>query len=691
MAESAGAYRIGVDVGGTFTDFVLRDEATGRSWVHKAPSTPRDPSEAVRNGLPALLEKAGAGAAEIGQFLHATTVATNAIIQRRGAKTALVTTRGFRDVLILGRQKRYETYDLHMRKPEPLIPRERIFEVRERTSFEGEVLEPLDQADLEEVVARIAGGGYEAVAVALLHAYANPAHERAVGAALARRLPGVALRLSVDVSPKLREYERANTAVLNAYVQPIVQTYFGRLEEALGGADIRCAYAAMQSNGGTTSFSWAKEHPITLMESGPAAGCNGAAIVGDLCDEPRVIYLDIGGTTAKCTTIEDGTPKVTTEYRLEYSRTQFGYPLRVPVVDIVESGAGGGSIAWFDKAGLLKVGPVSAGADPGPACYGRGGTEPTVTDAKLITGVINATNFAGGQFDLDEGKARAAMEKIASGLGTDVVEAAVAVIRTVEANMINALKLVSIQRGHDPRDFALVVGGGGGPMHGAPLGRELGVKEIIVPLYPGLFSAWGMLATEPRRDFMQTVLRRAEEVEAGDVRAVFAGLREEAERYYQTDAHMGEAEIAYEGRIDLRYLGQEHPVTVLVDIESAEVQAILAAFHDAHEKTYTFRLDDTPVEFVTYRLTASAKVPRPEMTRLAADGRSIEAAARPARTADFAEDGRHEAAVYERDRLPPGAALAGPLIVEEATATTLVHPGQTLRVDDYGFLRITDA
>ena len=266
-----------------------------------------------------------------------------------------------------------------------------------------------------------------------------------------------------------------------------------------------------------------------------------------------------------------------------------------------------------------------------------------MTDAKLITGVINPTNFAGGQFDLDEGKARAAMEKIASGLGTDVVEAAVAVIRTVEANMINALKLVSIQRGHDPRDFALVVGGGGGPMHGAPLGRELGVKEIIVPLYPGLFSAWGMLATEPRRDFMQTVLRRAEEVEAGDVRAVFAGLREEAERYYQTDAHMGEAEIAYEGRIDLRYLGQEHPVTVLVDIESAEVEAILAAFHDAHEKTYTFRLDDTPVEFVTYRLTASAKVPRPEMTRLAADGRSIEAAARPARMADFAEDGRHEA------------------------------------------------
>ena len=679
--------RLASDIGGTFTDLVYFDDAQGSLRTAKSLTTPGD----LTQGVIDTVELSGLAPGEVDFFVHGGTTVINAITERKGARTALVTTAGFRDVLEIQRGNRPDLYNLRFEKERPFVPRLLRFEVRERVDAAGTVLRPLEKSDLDLVVARCREEEVEAIAIQFLHSYVAPRHEAEVAAYLRERLPDVSITASHEITREWREYERANTAVLNAYVQPIVQTYFGRLEEALGGADIRCAYAAMQSNGGTTSFSWAKEHPITLMESGPAAGCNGAAIVGGLCDEPRVIYLDIGGTTAKCTTIEDGTPKVTTEYRLEYSRTQFGYPLRVPVVDIVEIGAGGGSIAWFDKAGLLKVGPVSAGADPGPACYGRGGTEPTVTDAKLITGVINATNFAGGQFDLDEGKARAAMEKVASGLGTDVVEAAVAVIRTVEANMINALKLVSIQRGHDPRDFALVVGGGGGPMHGAPLGRELGVKEVIVPLYPGLFSAWGMLATEPRRDFMQTVLRRAEEVEAGDVRAVFAGLREEAERYYQTDAHMGEAEIAYEGRIDLRYLGQEHPVTVLVDIESAEVEAILAAFHDAHEKTYTFRLDDTPVEFVTYRLTASAKVPRPEMTRLAADGRSIEAATRPLRMADFAEDGRHEAAVYERDRLPPGAELTGPLIVEEATATTLVHPGQTLRVDDYGFLRITDA
>ena len=306
-----------------------------------------------------------------------------------------------------------------------------------------------------------------------------------------------------------------------------------------------------------------------------------------------MIYLDIGGTTAKCSDIEDGKPKVSTEYRLEYSRSQFGYPLRVPVVDIVEIGAGGGSIAWFDKAGLLKVGPVSAGAEPGPACYGRGGTEPTVTDAKLITGVLNPEYFANGQFTLDENQARLAMQVIADGMDCSVEQAAVAVIRTVDANMINALKLVSIQRGHDPRDFALVVGGGGGAMHGAPLGRELGVKEVVIPIHPGLFSAWGMLATEPRRDFMQTALGRAEDIAIEGIRELFAGLEAEAQEYFRADGHEASA-LSSESRIDLRYLGQEHSVTVPVDLASATVASILDDFHAAHERTYTFALDDTP-------------------------------------------------------------------------------------------------
>ena len=672
---------------GSVTDLVYFDDASGTLSTAKSLSTPGD----LTQGVVDTIALSGIASSEVDFFVHGGTTVINTITERKGAKTALVTTAGFRDVLEIQRGNRPDLYNLRFEKERPFIPRLLRFEVRERVDAAGNILTFLENADLERIVERCLEESVEAIAIQYLHSYIAPEHEAETAAYLRQRLPGVAVSASHEITREWREYERANTTALNAYVQPIVHQYFGRLEEALKEVGVHSPYAAMQSNGGTTSFAWAKEHPITLMESGPAAGCNGAAIVGALCGEAQVIYLDIGGTTAKCTTIEDSKPKVTTEYRLEYSRTQFGYPLRVPTVDIVEIGAGGGSIAWFDQAGLLKVGPLSAGADPGPACYGRGGEEPTVTDAKLITGVINPTNFAGGQFNLDKGKARAAMEKVVRGLDASVEEASVAVIRTVEANMINALKLVSIQRGHDPREFALVVGGGGGPMHGAPLGRDLGVKDVIVPLYPGLFSAWGMLATEPRCDFMQTALQRAEEVKKEEVRALFDRLKHAAEEYFRTDANMANAEIAYEGRIDLRYLGQEHSVTVPVEITAATVEEILADFHDAHDKTYTFRLDDTPVEFVTYRLAASANVPRPELKKLESAGRSLEAARKDSRMVDFSDDGRHEAAVYERDKLPAGAMLDGPLIVEEATSTTLVHPDQHLRVDDFGFLHLTSA
>ncbi len=679
--------RMASDIGGTFTDLVYFDEVTGVLKTAKSLTTPAD----LTQGVIDTISLSGLASDDVDFFVHGGTTVINAITERKGARTALITTAGFRDVLEIQRGNRPDLYNLRFEKEIPLVPRLLRFEVRERVDPLGTVLVPLEVVDLEPIVARCREEGVEAIAIQYLHSYVAPEHEARTAAYLREHLGGVSITASHEITREWREYERANTAVLNAYVQPIVQTYFGRLEQALVGSDINCPYAAMQSNGGTTSFAWAQEHPITLMESGPAAGCNGAAIVGELCDEDRVIYLDIGGTTAKCTTIEDNKPKITTEYRLEYSRTQFGYPLRVPVVDVVEIGAGGGSIAWFDKAGLLKVGPVSAGADPGPACYERGSTEPTVTDAKLITGVINPKYFAGGQFDLDEGRAREAMQKVADGLGVSIEEAAVSVIRTVEANMINALKLVSIQRGHDPRDFVLVVGGGGGAMHGAPLGRDLSVKEIIVPLYPGLFSAWGMLATEPRRDFMQTALQRSEDVDADSIRGLFVGLKGAAKEYFRNDAHVSDAKISFDCRIDLRYLGQEHSVTVPVTNDGDSVEQILAAFHDAHEKSYTFRLEDTPVEFVTFRLTAMANVARPKINKISADGRSLKASEKAARLVDFADDGRHETSVYERAKLTPRVELKGPLIVEEATSTTLVHPGQILRVDDFGFLHIADA
>ena len=677
--------RLATDIGGTFTDLVYFDERTGALGVAKSLSTPSD----LTRGVLDTIEQAGLDAAAVDYFVHGGTTVINAITERTGAKTALVTTEGFRDVLEIARGNRPDLYNLRYRKEVPFVPRRLRFEVRERVDARGRVRVPLHLEDLDRVIEACRTEGVEAIAIQFLHSYAAPEHESRCEAYLRERLPGVGITASHEITREWREYERANTAVLNAYVQPIVQRYFDTLEAGLDALGLDCPMMAMQSNGGTTSFGWARAHPITLLESGPAAGVNGAALIGRLCGEPDVIYLDIGGTTAKCSTIEGGEPAVTTDYRLEATRIRYGYPVRVPVIDIVEIGAGGGSIAWFDEAGALCVGPRSAGADPGPACYGRGGAEPTVTDAKLIAGVLNPANFAGGRLTLDIGRARAAMGGVAQGLGCSVDEAAVAVIRLVDANMINALKLVSIQRGHDPRDFALMVGGGGGAMHGASLGRELGVKEIAVPRHPGLFSAWGMLATAPRRDFMRTALQRAESLEIAGLRALFAELRAEADRYFAAEG--GHGSVAAACHIDMRYAGQEHAVTVPIDLDRTSRASLLDAFHAAHERAYTFRLADTPVELVTFRLSATADVARPELNPWAAEGRSAEAARGGERLVDFGEDGRHRTAVYDRDLLPPGFWADGPVIVEEPSSTTLVCPGQRVRVDGLGFLRIAEA
>ena len=680
-------WRLASDIGGTFTDLVYFNETTGDLGIAKSLTTPRELTQGVLDTIRISQIVPG----EVGFFVHGGTTVINVITERKGAKTALISTAGFRDVLEIARGNRPDLYNLRFEKEAPFVRRRYRFEVRERVDARGKELEPLHLEDLDPIIAQCRAEGIEAIAIQFLHSYAAPEHEAACAAYLRERLPGVAITASHEITREWREYERANTAVLNAYVQPIVQQYFGRLQSALADVGIRCPFSAMQSNGGTASFEWAKEHPITLIESGPAAGVNGGVLVGRLCGEPNVIYLDIGGTTAKCSTIEDGQPKVTTEYKLEHDRNRFGYPVRVPVVDIVEIGAGGGSIAWFDAAGSLRVGPLSAGADPGPACYALGGREPTVTDAKLITGVLNPDYFAAGRLKLDTERAKRAMRKVADRLGISVIEAAVAVIRLVDASMIEALKLVSIQRGHDPRDFVLVVGGGGGAMHAGALGRELGVKSIVVPLYPGLFSAWGMLVTEPRRDFTQTSLRRAESIGIHDIQELFASLRREAQVSHRTEQqHPSERALTFEYRIDLRYLGQEHSVTVPVNIELATVEDILRDFHDAHERVYTFRLPETPVEFVTFRLTAIERVPRPQLGRISAEGRSAQAARKGQRIVEFAEEGSHEAAVLERELLPPDFTAPGPLIIEEASSTTLVHPGQQLRVDDLGFLHITE-
>ncbi len=690
MTGNGTPYRIGVDVGGTFTDFVLRDEETGSVAVHKVPSTPADPSEAVRNGLPALLEKAGAGAHGVGQLLHATTVATNAIIQRRGAKTALITTRGFRDVLILGRQKRYETYDLHMRKPDPLVPRGQIFEVRERVSFEGEVLEPLDEEELALVLERIAEGGYEAVAVALLHAYANPAHERAVGRAVAAHLPGAALSLSVDVSPKLREYERTNTTVANSFVKPLVGAYVRRLAEDFATLGTQADLSIMQSNGGLVSPALASEYPVRIVESGPAAGVLLAGQIGKELGADRVLSFDMGGTTAKLGAIDGGEPVIAPTFEIDPVRYKkgSGLPINVPSVELIEIGAGGGSVAEAVD-GAIRVGPESAGADPGPACYGAGGLRPTVTDANLALGYLNPAYFNGGAMALDPAAAETALrEHVAGPLGLSVEEAAWGVHLVATGNMEHALRVVSVERGRDPRRYALVAFGGAGPLHAARIARTLGVRRVVVPKAAGVGSAVGMLAAENRLDASVTKLLRLDEAAPEDIATIYAGLEA---RLADDLAHLpGQHAPVFRRFAYMRHSGQGFEIHV--DLPNGPIgrdfpAACEAAFRTAYKTQYRTEDPASAVEGVDWALAAILPTAR---NAIAGDGpASVSRKPAGVRQAWFPEaGGMTPAAVWRREDIGADAVIEGPAILEDGEATTLVPPGDRARLGPGGHLLI---
>jgi N-methylhydantoinase A len=677
--------RIATDAGGTFTDLVAFSEDTGTVFVGKALTTPRDPSLGV---LDTIRQAAGTGLdpRDVSFFVHGGTTVINAITERKGVKTALVTTRGFRDVLAIGRGNRPDLYNLHSLPSEPFVPRYLRLEVTERIDARGRVRTPLVMDDVEAAAETLAESGVAAVAVVFLHAYANPVHEAAVAARLRARLPGVAVTASHEVSRNWREYERSNTAVLSAYVQPIMASYLGNLDRALTTEGMPGQRYCMQSNGGLAKFAAAEAGPLALVESGPAGGVAGAVRIGQALGESDILYLDVGGTTAKCSLIRDGQPVLKSEYKLEWTRLLPGYPVQVPVVDIVEIGAGGGSIAHIGPAGELRVGPESAGADPGPACYGRGGEKPTVTDAKLLTGAIDPDRFAGGRMRLDRALAAKAFAPLAEHLGMSVIGAAEAAIRLAEANMINALKLVTIQRGHDPRDLTMVVSGGGGPMHAATLGRELGVRRTVIPRHVGLFSAWGMLTARPRVDLRQTSFSTLADATPGAARALFHRLEEEAAAYFDAGP---DTPLVFERQIEMRYVGQEHTVATPFD-PGAGADALREAFHARHEQTYTFRLPDTEIELVTYHLGAELDTPRVDLPEIAANG-AVEAALIGDLEVWFGENGGAERAqVYDRERLPPGAVLDGPVLIEEPTATTMVLPGQRATIDRFGLVAIEE-
>lgn len=681
--------RAAFDIGGTFTDFVLQGPDGTRTL--KIPTSQPDPAEAVLAGFQRLLEESGLSADAIEGVLHGTTVATNAIIERKGAKTALITTRGFRDIVLIGRQKRYETYDLYMNKPAPLVRRRDIFELDERMAFDGAVLAALDDASLGTIVDQILEGGYEAVAVALLHAYANPAHERAVRDGIAARAPDMLVSLSSDVSPKFREYERTSTTVANSYIKPAVTRYLGHLQGALGEQGFRNDLFIMQSNGGLVSPDFAREYPIRIVESGPAAG---VLMCGDVAAEEgadQVLTFDMGGTTAKLGAIDDGVPAIMPSFEVDpiHYKAGSGLPISLPAVELLEIGAGGGSIARTEM-GIVQVGPESAGADPGPICYGNGGTAPTVTDANLVLGYLNPDYFNGGAMGLDRAGAEAGiMRDVGDPLGLPLGEAAWGIHTVANSNMERAMRIVSLERGRDPRRYAMVAFGGAGPLHAARLARALGVPQVIVPHGAGVGSAFGLLQAEPRIDVSQTKVMTLSAEASPEIATIYSELETQARGDLERLGMAGEpawSRFAY-----MRYAGQGYEVrTDLPDgpVDAAFVAAAEEMFHAGYERLYRYRDAEAAIEAVDWYLVASL----PRRGFVGVNGISVAGgSARPAarRRAYFPESGGYtETQVLDRAGLAAGETIDGPALIEETDSTTVVLPGDRAAISPRGHLVI---
>jgi N-methylhydantoinase A len=704
-ASGDGRFRIGVDIGGTFTDGTLVDSVTGQVTTSKVLSTPEDPALAFISAVGKLLNLDETVTSDsIEHVVHATTVATNAIIEGKIAKTAFVTTEGFRDMLEIARQIRPSLYDLQFEKPPPLVPRQLCFEVPERLDAKGQIVTPLDEKVLAEVVERIAESDVEAVAVCLLHSYRNADHEQRIGAAIRKRLPNVIISLSSDVVPEFREYLRASTTVINSAVAPIVSTYLKSITEKLHAIDITSELLVMQSSGGVYPAKAAAESPVFMVESGPAAGAVAAASLGTALGHPNVISFDMGGTTAKASLIRNGQPNVTKDYSVGGAAQSgtgafggaSGYPIRTPVVDLVEIGAGGGSVAWVDSGGALRVGPHSAGAIPGPVCYGLGGEKPTITDANLVLGRLDPAYFAGGEMSLNLEAAREAIKShCADPLGLSVEEAAHGIVEIANTAMVNALRLVSVQRGHDPRDFMLVAFGGAGPAHAVRLAEQAGIPRVLVPLGPGTASALGLLVTDVRMEGSATLIMRSDEIELSLVASEFARLETAGRKAHQVAASAS-GPPEFERAIEMRYWGQSFELSVPAPdretIDEAWMNELTESFHEAHETAYGFRANDEPVELVNLRLTTIGKIARPQMRKLDEVGSDASVASkgeRPVYFADTAEQtGVIATPVYDRSKLPAGAIFDGPAIIEEPDCTTVIHPSWNVTVDEYGNLGI---
>ena len=675
-------FAVGVDIGGTFTDLVGFDLGSSRIIVTKAPSTPRE----LSGGIMECVRKSEIAIADMETLFHGSTVVINAIIERKGAKTGLLTTQGFRDVLEIGRGNRPANYDLFYDKPPPFVPRYLRFEVSERIAPDGAVITPLDVAGLDAIALAAREQQLEALAICFLHSYANASHEEEAHACLQALLPGVYICTSSELVREWREFERSSTTVLNAFVGPNVDGYVSRLEEVTAGAGFRGQFYLMQSSGGVMTASRAKRYPVAMVESGPVAGMIGAAHIGTLLGARLVIGFDMGGTTAKCSLIEDGEPKVSQVYYV--GGYVHGYPLQVPTIEVVEVGTGGGSLAWRDNLGALKVGPRSAGSEPGPVCIGAGGTEPTVTDANVLLGRINAARYLGGEMSLDVPAARRAMEeRIAKPLGLSVEAAAAGVLTIANSNMALAVRAITIEKGVDPREATLIAFGGGGPLHAAAIARDIGIPRVVVPTLPSCFSALGMLLADLRHDLVRTFVRLFPMQDYAEINGVIRELRLEGVQRLKS-ADVAEADIDCSVHLDLRYAGQQWTLSTPVggdSVSAANAAAIRTAFNALYETRFGHSFTNIPSEVVNVRVVAIGRRPKPGFPHLterksgapALTHRSVNMGAGPANTP-----------VYRREDLLRGDRITGPAVIEEGSATTLVGSGDSAELSVHGFIII---
>jgi len=677
--------KIGLDVGGTFTDFVLLDQESGEVRYHKVPSTPADPSEAIRTGLTDLLGGDGAQAGRVRFLGHGTTVATNIVIERKGARTALLTTRGFRDVLEIGRQTRPELYDYSVRHPAPLAPRRRRFEIDERVRADGAVDAPLDADAVRALVPALLDAGVEAVAICFLHSYRRPGHEEEALRILAGALPDVFICASADVLPEFREFERLSTTVINAFVGPRMARYCGKLGQDVAALGIAPEPLTFHSNGGLMSMETARRFPVRTCLSGPAAGVVGAARSAAAAGLRDVVTFDVGGTSTDVSLIRDAEPQLTGE------RDIAGYPLRLPMLDIHVIGAGGGSIAWIDGAGGLKVGPHSAGAHPGPAAYGAGGTEPTVTDANICLGRIDPGVRLAGRMPVDAKAARTAIEtRIAKPLGLDVEEAAHGILRIVVANMGRAIRAVSTMRGFDIREFALMAYGGAGPLHAGDVARECDMSRILVPVEPGTLCARAMLLSDVSFDFVRTVMLPANSETWNDIRARLDAMRRQGEDWLDRE-DIPPARRVFDLTLDARHVGQNHEIPVHIGAGEADgFPRFLEAFGEEHERTYGHRIPDLPIEIVNCRLRAAGRIPQKMPAPITGAGSLQDARIGQRPTFFDAGTGWIETPVYDRPLLPMAASMDGPAVIEEMSATTVLPPGWRATVLETGDIVFED-